>query len=66
MTKEELRKLKDKGPYDASLEDFFKMYDEMPYVKDTSICTNDSIILYSGNIIKYFAYQLGDTKKISN
>lgn len=64
MTKEELRKLKDKGPYDASLEDFFIMYDEMPYVKDISICTTDSIMLYSGNVIKSFAYKLGETKKI--
>lgn len=64
MTKEELRKLKDEGPYDKSLEDYFMLYDNMPYVKDTSICTNDVIKLYSGNVIKSFAYKLGKTKII--
>ncbi|GAA4290825.1 hypothetical protein GCM10023142_24770 [Anaerocolumna aminovalerica] len=64
MTKEELRRLKDKGPYDTSLEDTFNMYDEMPYVKDISICSTDSIVLYSGNIIKSFTYKIGETKKI--
>ncbi|MBU5333436.1 MAG: hypothetical protein E6600_14905 [Anaerocolumna aminovalerica] len=64
MTKEELRRLKDIGPYDTSLEDTFIMYDEMPYVKDISICSTDSIVLYSGNIIKSFAYKIGEAKKI--
>ena len=64
MTKEELRKLKDKGPYDASLEDLFIMYDKIPYIKDISLCNKDSIRLYSGNVIKSSTYKLGEPKKI--
>ena len=64
MNKTELRKLQGEGPYDTSLEESFKMYDELPYVRDLTICGPESIMLYSGNVIKYYCYKIGDVKKV--
>lgn len=54
MTPEELRKMKDRGPYDTSLEIKFSMYDKMPYCRDILLCNKDKIGLLSGNVIKYY------------
>lgn len=57
MTGEELRRLKDKGPYENII-NMNTMYDKKPYIRDISICGPDSLVLTSGNIIKYYRYNL--------
>jgi hypothetical protein len=54
MTIDELRRKKDSGPYDASLENNFSLYDNLPYYRDISICNQSNICLISGNVIKYY------------
>jgi hypothetical protein len=46
--------------YDKSLEENLTMYDEMPYVRDDSLCNRSTVRLVSGNIIKYYRYKLVD------
>jgi hypothetical protein len=60
----EIRKRKEKGPYDFSMEENITMYDKMPYIRDVNICNRDTIGLFSGNIIKFYCYKIGDTAKI--
>lgn len=57
MTDEELRRLKDKGPYEHLME-ANNMYDKLPYKRDIGLCGPDSIGLISGHIIKCFRYKL--------
>lgn len=61
MNNDELRKMKDKGPYDRNLEQDFSMYDRLPYNRDISLCNYDTLGLISGNIIKYYRYKLVET-----
>ncbi len=65
MTDEELRRLKDKGPYEHMME-ISNMYDKMPYKRDISICGPDSIVLVSGNIIKCCRYKLMNVYTINS
>lgn len=65
MTDEELRRLKDKGPYEHMME-VYNMYDKMPYKRDISICGPDSIVMVSGNIIKGFRYKLMNVYTINS
>jgi hypothetical protein len=58
MNSEELRQLKDKGPYDDALELNMSMYDKIPYIRDISLCSQENLILHSGNVIKYYQYKL--------
>lgn len=46
--------------YDKSLEENLTMYDEMPYIRDDSLCNRSTVRLVSGNIIKYYRYNLVD------
>lgn len=55
-----------KRPYDASYECDMSMYDNLPYYMDKEVCSKEYIRLISGNHIKYYRYQLTDTKKIDN
>lgn len=57
--------LQDKGskplrPYDKSLEDNLKMYDNMPYNRDANLCNYEAIALVSGNLIKGYRCNMRD------
>lgn len=60
----ELRRKKDSGPYDTTLEHSFIMYDNMPYERDVSICNEEHLGLLGGNIIKYYRCNFLDNKRI--
>lgn len=64
MNNNELRRLKDKGPYDYTLEEKISMYDLMPYNRDNTLCNGDTLGLISGNIIKYYRCKLVETVSI--
>lgn len=63
---EEIRKRKDNGPYDKSLEENISMYDKQIYIRDLTLCNTDTLGLVSGNVIKYYRCNIGDIKKILN
>ncbi|MDK2808085.1 MAG: hypothetical protein PWP24_819 [Clostridiales bacterium] len=48
-------------PFDAASHDDFSMYNKLPYYRDINLCTEDTITLVTGNVIKYFQYQLLET-----
>lgn len=58
MNSEDLRQLKDKGPYDTSLELNTSMYDKIPYERDISLCSQENLKIQSGNVIKYYRYKM--------
>lgn len=67
MNTEELRRRKDKGPYyELTLNEIGHIYDKMPYVRDINLCNNESIKYVSGNIVKYYRYNMIQMKEISN
>ena len=59
MTGEELRKMKNKGPYEH-LDGNITMYDKLPYKRDITLCGPETLELISGNIIKYYQYKIVD------
>lgn len=61
MNYDELRKLRDKGPYDQSLELRMDMYDNVPYERDTSLCNKENLTYRNGNIIKFYSYKFMDS-----
>lgn len=63
---ETIRKRKDKGPYDKSLEENISMYDKQAYICDVTLCNADTLGLVSGNVIKYYRCNIGEIKKILN
>lgn len=48
--------------YDKSLEDRIDMYDNQEYKKDPDLCSQDKIKLVSGNMIKYYTFQMNTTE----
>lgn len=67
MNTEELRRRKDKGPYyELSLNDKGHIYDKMPYVRDINLCNSESIRYISGNIVKFYRYNVAHIKEIAN
>lgn len=48
-------------PFDPSMYDSFVTYDNMPYTCNRDMCRN-AIAMHSGNIVKYFSYQMDETK----
>ncbi|MGN0506977.1 MAG: hypothetical protein ACI4FZ_10475 [Lachnospiraceae bacterium] len=49
-------------PFDSSMYDSFVIYDNPSYVCDRDMCRG-SIRMSSGNLIKYYSYQM-DSKKV--
>lgn len=67
LNTEEIRKRKDKGPYfELSLDDKGHIYDKMPYVRDINLCNTESIRYVSGNIVKFYQYNITRLKEIVN
>lgn len=60
MTSQELF-AKELMTYDKGGGDHDMFYYNLPYVKDYDLCNWQPLRLYSGNIIKYYQYQLGKT-----
>ncbi|WMJ87826.1 hypothetical protein [Anaerocolumna sp. MB42-C2] len=58
MTSDELRQMKDKGPYEHITDYNITMYDKFPYIRDISICGPETLVLISGNILKYYSYKV--------
>lgn len=50
-------------PYDKSLEDNLAMYDNMPYLRDATLCNEETIALISGNIVKGYRCNMRDYYK---
>lgn len=61
MNPNELRKLKDKGPYDSSMELRTTFYDNVPYVRDIDLCNQEQIFLYRSKLFKYYRCKIGDS-----
>lgn len=58
MNSDELRKLRDKSPYENIMDGNFAMYDNVIYQRDINICGPETLALQSGNIIKYYRCNL--------
>jgi hypothetical protein len=61
MNYDELRKLRDKGPYDQSMELRMDMYDNIPYERDASFCNIENLTYGNSSIIKFYNYNVADT-----
>ena len=46
-------------PYDGTIGQNFSMYDKISYCCDRDLC-HPNIIISTGNILKYYAYNLED------
>lgn len=67
MNSDEIRRRNGKGPYfELTLDDKKQMYDKLPYVRDINLCNKESIRHISGNIIKFYQYNVTNFKEITN
>jgi hypothetical protein len=66
LNSDELRKLRDKGPYMNIMSGNFAMYDNVMYQRDINICGPETLVLQSGNIIKYYRCNQIETFQIVN
>ncbi|GEM_PF-1671219 len=61
MDTTELRRRKDKAPYDKSYEYNYYLYDNLPYTMDTNLLNADTHILLSEYLIKHNHYKMSET-----
>lgn len=52
--------------YDHKLDDNLTMYDKLPYNRDISLCGAGSVRMESGNLVKYYSYEIKESKNIEN
>ena len=45
-------------PFDITFGVNASMYDNMPYIRDISLCGEESVRIESGNIYKFYTYAL--------
>lgn len=45
---------------------YWTIYDKIPYVRDKELCNESNIVKVSGNIIKAYRYLLKDTYEIKH
>lgn len=45
-------------PYVSTLNDYWAMYDDIPYERDADLCNAQNIRLHSGNVIKSYRCML--------
>lgn len=45
--------------FDRSFEPQFDLYDNMTYTRDVGFCTYTPRVIATGNVIKYYQYQIG-------
>ena len=53
-------------PFDGQPLSSEDMYTHLPYVKDITLCTPETIRMVSGNVIKYYTIENGDTITIDS
>ena len=53
-------------PFDGQPLSSEDMYTHLPYVKDITLCTPETIRMVSGNVIKYYTIESADTIKIDS
>lgn len=54
------------GPYDASGEVNLSMYDKLPYKRNYDACNAEHIRMESGNVLKYYRINNGETYEVKN
>lgn len=54
------------GPYDTSGEVNLSMYDKLPYKRNYDACNAEHIRMESGNVLKYYRINNGDTYEVKN
>jgi len=47
-------------PFDVTYGEYMNMYDNMPYTRDLAICDNEMIKMESGNVIKFYGYNVAE------
>lgn len=52
--------------YDMSMDYQITMYDNLPYERNADECNSSHVMLYSGNVVKYYVCSVGDELPISN
>lgn len=52
--------------FDRKYEPKFLLYDNLPYVRDLDICNWQKPRVSSGNILKFYQYQMGELQIIDN
>lgn len=62
----DIRRKKDKGPYDQSLEYTINLYDRLPYIRDVNLCNKENIKMHSGNIVKSYQCIITKPREISS
>ncbi len=53
-------------PYDDSMWDRYAMYDKIPYVWNSDLVIEKTFHIFSGNIIKYYQYQMKDSIEVKH
>jgi hypothetical protein len=53
-------------PYDDSMWDRYAMYDKIPYVWNSDLTIDKTFQVYSGNIIKYYQYQMQESIEVKH
>lgn len=51
-------------PFDVTYGEFMNMYDNMPYVRNVALCSDDMVRKESGNIVKFYRCALKEACKI--
>lgn len=52
--------------FDHTYESQIEMYDKLPYARDIEVCDWKSPRMISGNVVKFFQYELGKEQIIQN
>lgn len=52
--------------FDHTYEPQIEMYDKLPYARDIEVCDWKSPRMMSGNVVKFFQYELGKEQIIQN
>lgn len=52
--------------FDHTYEPQIEMYDKLPYARDIEVCDWKSPRMISGNVVKFFQYELGKEQIIQN
>ena len=53
-------------PFDLSMIEDTSMYDHLPYKRDSERCNIGSVALCSGNLVKHYRCDFGDTFELTN
>lgn len=51
-------------PFDGSYGHRTRMYDEMTYIRDSSLCNKDTVAMESGNVYKFYRCNIQEQKPV--